>query len=349
MAKDICSACGHENPPVKGRRKKGNKSAIGWVCCDGCSKWFHATCVRIGTSLLEAADNYWFFCEECAVKGSLVCKQPANAPTVSTVNLSKIEEQIAELTTALQKLQTELDVIRSQHKKNFDRLQNKLYEAQQQDEKCVAHKQVLSQIEEKIDTIQSGSKLAHICSQSVNGFRISINKVPFRQGENVWDLVRNFLTFLEVPDAMLQVTKCFRIEGGKSKWTDRTLTPAIIVVFDSVKAKEAVLHKYFEKHKAVKLCTLKAGFSLEYRFTANEVLSIKTFRIRNLALRLKIKHQLSSVYVKNDRVSVKLPGHTRYTPVDDIQHLLTLVGPEPAGNESSVFFDAESSGFTSPQ
>lgn len=349
MVKDICSTCGQENPPAKRRCKKAKRSAIGWVCCDGCCKWFHGVCVRIGNELLAEAGNFWFFCEECAVKGSLIWKQATNTATVNTVSLSKTEEQIAELSNRINQLQIELDSLKVLHKRNIDRLQCKLNEVIQLDEKYTSHKKALIQIDEKIEAIQSGSKMAQICTQSVNGFRISINKVPFRQGENVWNLVRNFLDFLEATDAMQQVTKCFRLDGGKSKWSDRTLTPAIIVVFSSVNAKEDVLRRYFEKHKTAKLSSLKAGFSLEYRFTVNEVLSIQTFRIRNLALRMKIKRQLSSVYVKNDRVSVKLPGQMRYTPIKDTHHLLSLVGPEPAGNESSVFFDAESSGFASSQ
>ncbi|XP_058816415.1 uncharacterized protein LOC131679696 [Topomyia yanbarensis] len=183
MPKVICSACGQENPPTRRCKTGKKKSAIGWVYCDDCSEWLHATCVRIGASLLAKAENFWFFCEKCAVKGCLMWKQSADIVPINPVSPSKTEAQISELTSLIQKLQIELDTLRSQHKKSIDRLQNKLSEAKQQDEKCASHLQALTQIEEKIETIQSGSKLANICSQTdLPGYNFVRHSLPSKRG-----------------------------------------------------------------------------------------------------------------------------------------------------------------------
>lgn len=157
-------------------------------------------------------------------------------------------------------------------------------------------------------------------------------------------IVQDFLCFLGVQDKMTHVTSCFRLPVKTSKWTDRTLTPTILVAFDSRELKSQVLKRYFEKHKQAKLCNLKSAAPLEYRFTVNEMLSIQTFRIRNHALRLKLKGAVQSVFVRNDKVSIKLPGQKRYLPVDDSDSLLKLVNEyaDMVQDESSVFFDAVS-------
>ncbi|EAT42241.1 AAEL006198-PA [Aedes aegypti] len=56
------------------------------------------------------------------------------------------------------------------------------------------------------------------------------------------------------------------------------------------------------------------------------MLSIQAFRIRNLALRLKQKKTIQSIFIRNDKVSVRLPGQKRYDPVGDCNKLLRLVG-----------------------
>lgn len=77
-------------------------------------------------------------------------------------------------------------------------------------------------------------------------------------------------------------------------------------------------------------------------FLLSAILSLSSFRTRNLALRMKQKKLVLSVFVRHDSVSVLLPGSQRYTPVKDFQHLLELVRLEDRANDSSVFYDAES-------
>lgn len=64
------------------------------------------------------------------------------------------------------------------------------------------------------------------------------------------------------------------------------------------------------------------------------------FRVRNFALRLKQNKKVSSVFVKNDRVSVLIPGRKRYVPVENVDELRELVNPGSRSEDSSVFFDA---------
>lgn len=145
---------------------------------------------------------------------------------------------------------------------------------------------------------------------------------------------------------MSHVTQCFRIEVKPSKWSDRSITPTIVAVFYNRDARDRVLRRYFERHKDAKLCRLRNVPALEYRFTINEMLSVPAFRIRNLALRLKQKKLVQSVFVRNDHVSVLIPGQTRYTAVASVNHLLELTKRDSA-DESSVFFDALSSDMSS--
>lgn len=115
-------------------------------------------------------------------------------------------------------------------------------------------------------------------------------------------------------------------------------------MFRQKEAKEKVLKLYFGSHKLAKLAVLHSGLALEYRFTLNEVLSIQSFRIRNLALRLKQRKLIDSVFIRNDSVSVRLPNQKRYTPISDINQLLqltaTAIGGHTSADESSIFFDA---------
>lgn len=205
---------------------------------------------------------------------------------------------------------------------------------------------LVENIERKSELIKTGAKLARTC---VNCCRIAINKVPFNPGENVRSIVEDFLRFLGIEEKMSHVTACFRLPVKQSKWTDRSLTPTVLVAFDSREIRSLVLKRYFQKHKDAKLCNLKSAAPLEYRFTVNEMLSIQIFRIRNLALRLKQKKAIQSVFIRNDKVSVRLPGQKRYVPVENCNELLKLAGAGVCMDESSVFFDAMSTDVSSQQ
>lgn len=74
----------------------------------------------------------------------------------------------------------------------------------------------------------------------------------------------------------------------------------------------------------------------------NEALSLSTFRIRNLSLRLKQRKIVKSVFIRNDTVSVLLYGQEDYTLVSSINELLELTNSVPTNDDSSVFFDAVS-------
>lgn len=166
-------------------------------------------------------------------------------------------------------------------------------------------------------------------------------KLDFERQPKFWLLQTGLISLrVGIPHVKSNVLNCFRLPVKPSKWTDRTLTPTIIVIFDSREAKDIVLRHYFEKHKHATLRNLKSDLPLEYRFTANEVLSIDVFRTRNLALRLKLRGLLQSVYVRNNTVSVRIAGQKRYVRVESTDHLLQLTGTLPQPDESSVFFDA---------
>lgn len=283
------------------------------------------------------------------MRGSLIPKHEVNLPT-PTVDLEPLNKQIQDLTSRIQQLQNELLVLRSSSKKQIDRLQHSIKNVDRIEEKRTAHSKLIQGLEEKLEVIESGAKLANTCSQNANCCRIALNKIPLREGENVRQLVGNFLRFLEIPNVMTNVLKCFRLPTKPSKWTDRALTPTIIVILDSRESKDIVLRRYFEMHKQAKLCNLKSDLPLEYRFTANEVLSINVFRIRNLALRLKQRGIVQSVFVRNDTVSVRIPEQKHYVRVKDTDHLLQLTKTSPDPNNSSVFFDAVADGsFASQQ
>ena len=57
---EVCVICRQFNPPVEGI------SNFGWVECDGeCNRWFHNTCVGLGTK--EVEQERWF-CESCGIE-----------------------------------------------------------------------------------------------------------------------------------------------------------------------------------------------------------------------------------------------------------------------------------------
>lgn len=345
MPEDICGVCCSEEPPGKKQRKGGKKAKaeIRWICCDSCLKWFHTQCVRIGPTLLENIGSYQYHCEKCAIVGSLIPK-PYNP---NETELKEVQKRIEDLAAQIRKLECEISEYQKHTKKQFDRVQNKVHTVSQLKETASSNGSRFEQIGEKLEAIEAGAKLAKICSQGVNSCRIAINKVPLQTGENVRSIVHNLLRFLNVPDLMSHVSTCFRLPVKPSKWTDRTITPTILVAFDNIEVKSVVLRRYYEKHKEAKLCNLTVDLPLEYRFTVNEMLSLESFRTRNFALRMKQRKLVQSVYVKNDSVSVRLPGHTKYILIEDTGHLVGLLGfdTHTSHNESSKFFDAESDGF----
>lgn len=343
MKEDVCGICKQDEPPSKqkkiGAKKKTISEEIGWIGCDSCNRWFHTVCARISPALLTAAKDHIYLCERCAIIG---CLLPRTHPVSTAKNVDVAQKQIDELSSQLVKLQSELQLLQTNMKKQFDRFQSKLQTVNQLEDRRASCNNLVENIEQKLEQIKTGAKLASTCSQNVNCCRIAINKVPFSPGENVRNIVEDFLCFLGIKEKMSHVTTCFRLPVKQSKWTDRSLSPTVLVAFDSREIRSLVLRRYFEKHKDAKLCNLKSSAPLEYRFTVNEMLSIHAFRIRNLALRLKQKKTIQSIFIRNDKVSVRLPGQKRYDPVGDCNELLRLVGTSVSIDESSVFFDAVS-------
>lgn len=350
---EICVVCNKEYPPKrkgKNSKKQSDSDTVGWICCDGCLGWCHIACVRINEQVAKESAKYWYYCEKCTIRGSLILKHDTSVLSLSsTVDLDLLNKQILDLTSSIQQLQKDLLALRSYSKKQIDHLQNCIKNADRAEVKHANQIKLVEELEKKLEVIESGAKLASTCSQNANSCRIALNKIPLREGENVRQLVEHFLQFLEIPNLRANVLNCFRLPAKPSKWTDRTLTPTIIVIFDSKESKDKVLRRYFEKHRQAKLCNLKSGLPLEYRFTANEVLSIDAFRIRNLALRLKHRGVLKSVYVRNNKVSVQISGQKQYHRVEDTNHLVRLTDSLSDSNNSSAFFDAADESFSSPQ
>lgn len=354
MKDDICGVCNGGSPPSKSRSKKKKAAQIKWICCDSCLMWFHAICVRITDAQMELASNFQYFCESCSIRGSLVPKSPAPAAVTcdeavtlgNTVQelasqFSKLQADLKELVSQISKMQVELDAVKASSKKQLDRLQSKIHNAVHVSEQFDAQNRLVNNLGDKLKTIEIGAKLANNCSQAVNSCRLAINKLPFREGENVQALVEDILILLDSQNELPHVIRCFRLPVKPSKWADRSITPTVIVVFDNIESRQAILRKYFVRYKEAKLCNLKGGPCLDYRFTMNEVLSLNTFRIRNYALRLKNTKIVKSVFIKNDRVSVLLPGQKRYLPVESMDQLHELAGNVTDTCESSsLFFDA---------
>lgn len=349
MKEDVCGICGLDEPPQKTRKtgakkkKKTSDEDIGWIGCDSCNKWFHTVCVRISPALLAVVDEYCYLCEKCSVIGTLLPKSP---PSSSTGKSQEAQERIDKISSELARLQSELQLLQVNMKKQLDRFHNRLQTVDQEESRRTSANNLVENIEGKLELIKTGAKLASTCAQNVNCCRIAINKVPLCPGENVRSIVEDFLG---IKEKMSRVTACFRLPVNPSKWTDRNLTPTILVAFDSREVRSLVLKRYFEKHKDAKLCNLKSAAPLEYRFTVNEMLSIPAFRIRNLALRLKQRKAIQSIFVRNDKISVRLPGQKRYVPVGSCDELLKLTGSSVSMDESSMFFDAVSSDISSQQ
>lgn len=208
-------------------------------------------------------------------------------------DVSELKKVIQELSAELIKLRAELDAARETNKKQLDRLRNVVNSNTRSE---VTTTRLASDLSEKLEKIERGAQLANTCSQTINSCRLAINKIPFKVGENVRQLVADVLTLVGCSDEQASITDCFRVPAKPPKWSDRSLTPTIVAVFSSLEARQKVLRKYFERHKDAALRNLKHGPALDYRFTVNEVLSINTFRIRNHALRLKQRGAARSVF-----------------------------------------------------
>lgn len=290
--------------------------------------------MRICDSLMEKASEFRYECDSCSVRGRLIPKSPGpSAPSSSEIG--ELKKIIDDLSAEVIKLRAELETVRSASKKQVDRLRNNIHSTIRSEATTT---RLSSDLQGKLETIERGAQLANTCSRTVNSCRLAINKIPLKDGEQVSKLVEDVLTLLGCGEEVTSVSSCFRVPAKPSKWSDRSLTPTIVAVFNNNEARQRVLKRYFERHKEAKLCNLRTGPAIDYRFTLNEVLSINTFRIRNYALRLKQRGQARSVFVKNDRVSVLLPGQQRYTPVISIEQLQELTGSTT--EDSSLFYDA---------
>lgn len=349
---DICTACGKDAPVLtikaKGSKKAKKDKQIHWICCDNCLNWFHTTCVRVNDALLPDISKFWYFCVKCAAIGLLIAKAPHQTTATDTeADIQSVAKKIEEITAEISKLKAELEECRRANKKQFDRLRSNFAEIECRDDKIAEKNELINNIQKKMEVIESGAKLASRCSSSVNSFRIAVNKIPFQEGESVRKLIEKLFDFLHLADVIPHITSCFRLQVKASKWKDRSLSPTIIVVFDSRETKEAVLRRYFEKYREVKLSILQSNLPLEYRFTINEVLSIESFRIRNLAIRLKQNKLVDSVFVRNDNVSIRLPNQKKYLPIRDTNHLLQLTSASGDPDETGDFFDAVSTNTSS--
>lgn len=330
-SEDICAACNRGTP----RKARGKKQPVKvqWICCDSCQRRFHSVCMRISDSVMEKASDFHFECDSCSVRGRLIPKSPGTpAPSGEVSELKKI---IEELSAEVAKLRTELETVRTTSKKQVDRLRNNIHSTIRSDATTT---RLTTDLHEKLETIERGAQLANTCSRTVNSCRLAINKIPLKEGEQVSKLVEDVLTLLGCEEEKTSVTSCFRVPPKPSKWSDRSLTPTIVAVFNNNETRQRVLRRYFERHEEAKLCNLRNGPALDYRFTLNEILSINTFRIRNHALRLKQRGLARSVFVRNDSVSVLFPGQQRYTPISTIQQLQELTSS--AAEDSSLFYDA---------
>ncbi|KAL9694086.1 hypothetical protein quinque_013371 [Culex quinquefasciatus] len=306
-----CNICHRNSSPSKGRAKKAKKAKkTDWIACDACDSWFHPVCVRINKEQMEKIDDLHFLCEKCCVRGCLFPKVTASPPVSG--DLDALRKTIQELSSQIAKLQEELEAAKVSNKKQLDRFRNQLRLEDRTESQRAAQDRLVNSIGEKLDIIEKGAKLASTCSQSVNSFRLAINKIPAKNGENVRALVENVLTLLDSQNESKHVTSCFRLPVKPSKWTDRTISPTIVVVFDNVEARQAVLR-----------------------------------RLRNFALRLKQNKAVKSIFVRNDRISVLLPGQQRYIPIETADQLCELTSVSNVGDSSSVFFDCTANVSTS--
>lgn len=182
MANDICATCGHEEPPKGSIKKRGKRKdqTINWISCDGCNKWLHTSCIRANDVLLRELSKYWYFCPNCTILGTLVPKQVFSTSASdcgSSTDLEKITNTITELSEKVEKLRAELEVSRLTCKKQTDKLRNQLTTADQRHDRDSAQRELVSKIEQKLEVIESGTRLANSCLRSVNGHRIAINKI----------------------------------------------------------------------------------------------------------------------------------------------------------------------------
>lgn len=345
MNEEKCPVCKRSSPPSRGRPKK---KSVNWIFCDLCSSCFHASCVRISDEQMEKAADFQFLCEKCCVRGCLVPK--VSVSTAACDDVDALKKTVQELAAQVAKLQEELVAVKASSKKQLDQLKSKLHNVDRSSSHVAVQDRLTSNIEGKLEIIEKGAKMANTCLQSVNSSRLAINKIPLQEGENVRTVVEGVLHLLGCQNELVHVTSCFRLPVKPSKWTDRTISPTIVVVFDTGEARQAVLRRYYDQHSEAKLCNLNNGPDIDYRFTMNEMLSANSFRLRNYALRLKQNKLVKSVFIRNDKVSVLLPGQKRYVPIttiDELQQLATNVSDVP--DSSSVFFDCTANVSTSSQ
>lgn len=174
-------------------------------------------------------NEYYYFCEKCTLRGSLVTKpaQPVPATPAATTGQDEVEQlkrTVSDLAAQLVKLQAEVDSVRLTSKKQHDRLQSKLNSADQRDDHCAAQGALINNIGQKLEIIEAGAKLATTCSQSVNSCRLAINKIPAREGENLRGIVESVIDFLGVSEEMPHASRPITYPDDRCRFRQPCLT-----------------------------------------------------------------------------------------------------------------------------
>ena len=63
LDKEICEKCGSQTyiAPNQGKSSAAEDPYVSWVCCDRCSKWYHAPCVGLDEATLMNQEE-WYCC-----------------------------------------------------------------------------------------------------------------------------------------------------------------------------------------------------------------------------------------------------------------------------------------------
>ena len=61
---EVCQKCQSNSyiPVNSGKSLAAEDSFVQWVCCDGCSKWYHAPCAGLSAADL-ANEEEWYCCK----------------------------------------------------------------------------------------------------------------------------------------------------------------------------------------------------------------------------------------------------------------------------------------------
>jgi archaellum component FlaC len=261
-------------------------------------------------------------------KAKKILVDPSVADLLSTIDCLKtsvdtLESKVSELSSILTSFKKEMDDLHTQLKGEIS--------------------DVRTDFEGKLDVVnhtllnQATSILS--CKRDIerlqNERKIVVSGVPMMKGENVYNIFQSICTQLNYTNVPVVSVRRFKPKEKENVEHNNNsdVKPAVFVEFALKSEKQNFMHRYF-KSADLKLDCI--GMANGERIYINDRLTKKDMDIKKKALQLKKDGKISSIYVRDGAVHVKVTSTSDQMQIDNIDQLNFVFGPAEMIGKSIV-------------